>query len=564
MTVAEYIVKKLVEYGVTDIFGIPGGVVLDFLYKLDTKEGINAHLSYNEQAAAYEACGYAQCKHMLGVAYATRGPGVTNLITGIADAYSDSIPVAFITAHADKVVENITRFDKEQELNIVDMVGNITKYAVAIDNIEIAQFEIDKALRCAMEYRKGPVLLDISAKLWNKELWKQGFRENNKKAIQTNDNDEIIREIVTEIKSARRPLILVGDGIRQAGAQRYIRDLGDKINIPIVSSRGAQDVASNCENYFGYIGSHGIRYANFIFEKADLIIGLGNRMAFPIESESYKRTINGKKIIRIDIDKKELQRTVGNESKKYIDLKILLPDLVKKSINIQYERQWLEICKYLKQELFEEDNNIVVSNLTAIFKRLKGDEILVSDVGNHEFWVSRGYELAQINNRILYSKAFGTLGNAIGKAIGAYYREKKKVVCFIGDQGVQLNIQELQLIAQERIPIVIVIINNNSSGMIKDRETQKYGGHLIHTTKESGYGTPDFEKIADAYGIEYIKVEQITRKETDIIINANQPILFELMIDNGIELEPNLPKGATIQKMIPNLEHNRFEMLNTL
>ena len=156
MTVAEFIVNKIVEYGVTDVFGIPGGVVLDFLYTIDGRDGINAHLSYNEQAAAYEACGYAQCNHSLGVAYATRGPGVTNLITGIADAYSDSIPVVFITAHADKVVENLTRFDKDQELNIVDMVKNITKYAVAIDDIETVQFEIDQALKLAMEGRKGP------------------------------------------------------------------------------------------------------------------------------------------------------------------------------------------------------------------------------------------------------------------------------------------------------------------------------------------------------------------------------------------------------------------------
>lgn len=238
--------------------------------------------------------------------------------------------------------------------------------------------------------------------------------------------------------------------------------------------------------------------------------------------------------------------------------------MTKNSIGIQCERQWLEICRCLKQELAEEDNNIVVSNLVNIFRKLKGDEILVSDVGNHEFWVSRGYELAQISNRILYSKTFGTLGNAVGKAIGAYYREKKRVVCFIGDQGIQLNIQELQLIAQERIPIAIVIINNNSSGMIMDRERQKYGEHLVHTTQESGYGAPDFKMIADAYRIEYLKATQITKKETDIIVNQKQPILLELMIDKDMKLEPNLPKGETMQKMIPNLEHDRFEMLNKL
>ena len=234
MTVAEFIVNKIVEYGVTDVFGIPGGVVLDFLYTIDGRDGINAHLSYNEQAAAYEACGYAQCNHSLGVAYATRGPGVTNLITGIADAYSDSIPVVFITAHADKVVENLTRFDKDQELNIVDMVKNITKYAVAIDDIETVQFEIDQALKLAMEGRKGPVLLDISSKLWNKELVDHNFSESNKKIIELENNDKIILEIANEIKAANRPLMLIGDGIQQTGTQRYIKEFSEKTNMPIV------------------------------------------------------------------------------------------------------------------------------------------------------------------------------------------------------------------------------------------------------------------------------------------------------------------------------------------
>ena len=228
-----------------------------------------------------------------------------------------------------------------------------------------------------------------------------------------------------------------------------------------------------------------------------------------------------------------------------------------------FEKLFTDYNKLLlaKAEISDEDYSKLLSN---IFRKLKGDEILVSDVGNHEFWVSRGYELAQISNRILYSKTFGTLGNAVGKAIGAYYREKKRVVCFIVDQGIQLNIQELQLIAQERIPIAIVIINNNSSGMIMDRERQKYGEHLVHTTQESGYGAPDFKMIADAYRIEYLKATQITKKETDIIVNQKQPILLELMIDKDMKLEPNLPKGETMQKMIPNLEHDRFEMLNKL
>ena len=199
--------------------------------------------------------------------------------------------------------------------------------------------------------------------------------------------------------------------------------------------------------------------------------------------------------------------------------------------------------------------------LSSLHKR----DVIVSDVGNHEFWVSRGYELAEVNNRILYSKSFGALGCSIGKAIGAYYASKRSVICFVGDQGIQLNIQEIQLISQAQLPIAIVLLNNHSSGMIRDREFQKYKGYLLHTTPCTGYGMPDFRLIAKSYGIEYRIVNDDCWKDVEIILkNLTKPILIELLISEEIGLTPSLPKGKPMQMLTPELEKNLYLELDSL
>lgn len=557
MTISEYLVDLLLEKGVTDVFGLPGGVVLDFLYALDKRDGIAVHLNYHEQGAAFAACGYAQVNHKLGVAYATRGPGFTNLITGIADAYSDSIPVLFITAHSGKAVGHRMRFEKDQELDTVTMVKHITKYAVVVDSAEAAFEEINKACESAMEGRKGPVLLDFSDTLWNQEIKLPEKQRREKTSFKCKSAAD---RIVHELESAQRPILLLGDGIWQSGTARQAAELSKKINIPVLSSRCAQDVGAICENYYGYAGSHGIRYSNFIFSKADLVISLGNRLAFPATSESYLKALGNKQIIRIDRDEQELTREIFHSHVFQCDLEDMLPELLKRD-DIKTEwTEWLDTCKSLKNRLNCADLNEAVKDVALILQRIHRDTILVSDVGNNEFWVSRGYEFAGCKCRNLYSKSFGALGCALGKAIGAYFSEKKPVVCFVGDQGLQLNIQELQTIAQERLPILIVLMNNNSSGMIYDREKHRYKDHYVHTTRASGYGNPDFKRIAGGYGIDYICWDG--REPLGCFEKIDRPLLVELLLDEEISLAPGLPKGNPMQKMIPELEETLYLQLD--
>lgn len=560
MTISEYLVDVLQGKGVTDIFGLPGGVVLDFLYAADRKNGMAVHLNYHEQGAAFAACGYAQANHQLGVAYATRGPGFTNLITGIADAYSDSIPVLFVTAHSGKAVGHKMRFEKDQELDTVSMVKHITKYAAVVDEEEAACEEIHKACEIAMNGRKGPVLLDFSDALWKKEV-----KEPKKRSMEKKTEIEYLSavdKIIEALESAYRPVILLGDGVWQSGTAETAAAVSKKMNIPVLSSRCAQDAGAICENYYGYVGSHGIRYSNFIFSKADLVISLGNRLAFPADSVSYLGALENKKIIRIDVDRQELTRTIVHSSAYPCELNDVLAELLKRDGNGANRDEWLEVCKNLKARLNEADTNEAVKIVEAILYTVKPDVTLVSDVGNNEFWVSRGYERAASKCRILYSKSFGALGCALGKAIGAYYAKKRPVICFIGDQGLQLNIQELQVIAQEKLPIAVVLLNNNSSGMIYDREKQRYKGHYVHTTRSSGYGNPDFERIVKGYGIDHVSWNGGEALKS--LKEIDGPIFIEIVLDEELGLEPGLPKGNPMQKMTPELENDLYLKLDSL
>ncbi len=268
-------------------------------------------------------------------------------------------------------------------------------------------------------------------------------------------------------------------------------------------------------------------------------MAVANRMAFPFNSVSFKSVLE-KKIIRVDIDENEFKRQIPGE----ITIKADGVSLLDKLSELEEKEEWLAVCKKLKTELddtdFTEPVKKIAQNLESLDKK-KSNTIFVCDVGNNEFWFSRAYEKSKCQGRVLASKSFGTLGSAIGKAIGAYYATKGKVVCVVGDEGFQYNSQELQFIRFHQIPVHILLINNKCARMIADHESSMYD-YLLHTDLNNGYGTPDFEKIAHAYGTEVTEIE----------------------IESSVVLSPNLPKGRSIQDMEPKLDSEKYEFLNRL
>lgn len=558
MTVAEYIVDFLVSKGTSDAFGIPGGVLLDLIYAFEAKDGIKPHLSYHEQSAGFAASGYAQISGRLGVAYATRGPGFTNLVTSITDAYCDSIPVLFITAHSSAHIYKNMRVMFDQELDTCSMVKDVTKFSYRLDKLEDVVPILNKAYLEAMSGRKGPVLLDIKSCLFKMELGHvlSNYVDNVSCSSQTLD---VVMQVADEIKNAKRPVILIGDGINQAEIKTNFESFIEKIKLPVISSRISQNVIGASDYYFGYVGSHGIRCAHFILSKADLVISLGNRLNFPLKSESYKGIVNDVKFIRFEIDESELERSLPHSEVYNEDIRQIINDLNECEADFGNHTKWLDVCSSIRTELSDVDLSQPVLSIREIIKSAVKDTSIVGDVGENEFWLSQACVLGKFNNRTIFSKSLATLGSGLGKAIGAYFATKKPVLCFIGDQGLQMNIQELMFIGQHELPISVIIINNNTSGMIKYKEKLDYNGKFIHTTNDSGYSTPNFEKIAESYNFNYYKF--IDNYDVELF---KTPCLIDINIDPDIAAEPVLPKGASFQNLYPELSKTKYEYLNNL
>lgn len=548
MKIADYIVHRLKRCGTTDVFGIPGGVILDLLYAFDAaKPKLTPHLMYHEQDAGFAACGYAQASGKLGVAYATKGPGFTNLITAIAEAYYESIPVLFITAHSSDVVEGM-RTMADQEMDTCAMAEKITKYAMRLDNTETFVEDFGKAVNTCLSGRRGPVLLDISAALWKQEV----------EAFETSVEENVIKdkidytEVARLIREAKRPVIMAGDGIVQASAQDAFCEMVAKMDIPVISSRATHFLLAGDPHYMGYIGSHGMRSANFVLAKADLIITIGNRMHYPVQSKSFGEAMNLKKVLRFEVDPTEFRREIPNSKTYVIDAKELISDMLNGGFDFGNHAEWNRVCDRIRVELNDTDCESPIPEIASIIRCMPLNSVVTCDVGNHEMLVSRALAWADSQHKTIYSKAFGALGNALGKAIGAYYATHKPILCFAGDQGLQMNSQELQYIAQHQLPITVVVMNNEKSGMIYEREMARYD-HAVHTSRDSGYGHPNWGKVAHAYGMD-------CRQLVDL--NFTTPAIAELCYQQ--EQIPYIPQGACCQDMEPQLDRELFNTLNAL
>jgi acetolactate synthase-1/2/3 large subunit len=558
MKASEYIADYLIRHGVTDAFGIPGGVVLELLYALDARrDEIAPHLCYHEQSAGFAACGYAQAGGRLGVAYATKGPGFTNLLTPMADAYCDSLPVLFLTAHS-AALNSDMRVMNDQEIDTVSMAKNITKFAARIDDAASFQETFEQACRMAMSGRKGPVFLDISTAVLKSQIDIECIDEPHVADSGNEIIPAVVSDIADSIRSASRPVILIGDGINQSQLQDEFRKLIEMLRIPVLSSRFSHDVACASPYYFGYVGSRAIRSANFILSKADLVVALGNRMHYPVKSESFSRVTNRAKVIRVEIDETEFNREVMNAVNYCADISDVVAALNGGNHCYGSHAEWLSVCNTLKAELCSEDVNPCVEAIASILRRLSPDTNVVNDVGNNEFFVSRASVLTELPNRVMYSKSFGALGCGLGKAIGVHYATHSPVACIVGDQGLQMNIQELQFIAQHHLPIAVVLINNQSSGMIKDREKLAGYAYSLHTTSDSGYANPDFKTIAKGYGVAYKTLEELSD------ISIQEPLFIEVAVDENLMLTPTLPRGAECQDLYPQIDRRKYDYLNSL
>lgn len=568
MKASDYIAYFLAKQGITDAFGIPGGVILELLYAMERTAGITPHLCYHEQGAAFAASGYGQYSLTPGVAFATCGPGIMNTITPVADAYADSTPMLVFTAHThprQPELQNTVRFLHNQEMDMAPIFSTITKAYVCIDVLEEVESGISAAYATAITGRKGPVVVDILSCLLTQEMPLLQMEMAPMSPVPAVEIKRISADIAQRIAASKRPVLLLGEGVKQADVVEQVIAFAERNHIPVISSRYAQDIMPQSELYFGYIGTHAIRSANFIISKADLIVALGNRLAFPVNSTSFRPLVEHTTIVRVDIDAAEFERQVPGSVYYCSDLADLMPTLLDQSSADRDPSSWLAVCTQLRSELAACDVTEPVEYIAEILCGTQPRAVVTSDVGNNEMWLSRGYQLAGVRNRILYSKSFGALGCSLPKAIGAQYACRNPVICFTGDQGLQMNLQELQTIATNRLPILIVVLNNHSSGMIREHEETQYGTHYLLTTLDTGYAALDIEKIANVYGIPYSNWLTLTKQQqASLVMDITGPMLLEVAFAAEYNVSPHLKRGDPCQKLFPYLDMGVYRELDEL
>ncbi|OOM74052.1 acetolactate synthase isozyme 2 large subunit [Clostridium puniceum] len=570
MKLSDYIVTFLIEKKITDVFGYPGGMVTHLIDSFNKyKDCIFAHVNYHEQGSAFCACGYAQISNKPGIAYATSGPGATNLITGIANAYFDSIPCIFITGQVNTYESKgdmLVRQKGFQETDIVSIVKSITKYAVKIDNENNIKYELEKAFDISCNGRPGPVLIDIPMNIQSADIIPEDLKcyKSKKDEQATCYYEDIKNTILKMLKSSKRPVILVGNGVNTANIGNRFRNFVDLIGIPVVTSMIGRDVLSNSiENNFGFIGAYGDRCANFIISNSDLIISFGSRIDCRQTGSNLKFFAKNAKIIRLDIDSGELTNKIKeDEISLVVDLKKIISMLNTEEFKVKDNYQkWINACNKIQEEL----KFIMVQYENDIIKefsyKVPDNSIITTDVGQNQVWVAQSFVMKN-NQKMLFSGGHGAMGYSLPAAIGAYYGSKKNVICFNGDGGLQMNIQELQFVVREDIPVKVILLNNNSLGMIRHFQEMYFESNFVQTKKESGYTTPDFQEIAIAYGLRYINInsiEEISKCENMLV--DNKPCFIEINLSDTTYLYPKLAMGRPIHDQDPLLDRNLFNRL---
>jgi acetolactate synthase I/II/III large subunit len=562
MKCKEYFTNLLAGYGVDEIFGVPGGVILDFLESAE--DNLNPCLVFHEQSAVFSAIGYSRAKNSLGVVFATRGPGITNTLTSVADAYYDSVPVLILTGHSGDLPPEGIRTLLDQEIDTVNLFHSVTKRSIRVDTPEQFVAVAEPLIKLALEGRPGPVLFDVKSSIWNQET--PSFILNDEDAHKTSKYlDAGLSEIGRELSLSERPILFLGDGFRgKEESIKRILTFANSYDIPILSSRFSQDLFSQSDNYFGFIGSHGLRSGNFILSKADLVVSIGNRMHYPVDSKSWIPLMEKLKVLRFDIDEGEFKRSIPNSKNFVADL----DQLCNRLSEIKFSKgflDWNSVCNNLSNELQKYDASEPIPLIAEVFNLCSNFAGIVSDVGNHEFWVARAYFQSHSSVKLIFSKSFGAMGSAIGKSIGFAHASGKQVLCFAGDQGLMMNIQELHYIAHHQLPIKIFLMNNMSSGMIRSR--QKDSDRKIYlTTVESGYSVPDFMKIANSFGIASYSFDGHNTKISDLELILIKPgaVLIELITSPEFEGRPHLPMGSSPTNLSPDIPRDVQDYLEGL
>lgn len=587
MKLTDYIVEFLQRKGIHDFFGYQGTMIAHFVDSVEKNPNTNNHSCYNEQGASFAACGYAQAKDGCACAYATSGPGAVNLLSGVANAYFDSLPVVFLTGQLNTYeYAGIPGLRQQgfQEIDIVSMAKPVTKYCVQIREPEQITEELNKAYHIATTGRKGPVLIDLPMNIQRSEVKNPVYdlefsaeedekreQDNSKQAAQ--DASEAICEA---LKESRRPVILMGHGVDSRESQAGLLKFAERYQIPIITSVLAKSVLPyNHPLNFGCIGgAYGHRYANMIANaKSDLLICFGISLCTRQIGVKVHGFAGNAKIIRVDIDPYNLERDIhenGRDEEKFCADTADVIQLLKKSklSDIGRDDDWTVVCTEIKENLEAVDDqtperypNRMVSSLSDC---LSDTSAVASDVGQHMVWCYQSFKNRKGQN-LLFSGGHGAMGFALPAAIGAYYATGKPVACLCGDGAFQMNIQELQWVKRENIPVKMIVLNNGALGMIRHLQRDYFDCLFAGTTEGCGFSSCDFSKVAGAYGIASLRIPyDDTAELAPEFLAQDGPVLLEIVMEHGTFAYPKTCLGEPIHNQQPYIPKDIYERLLTL
>lgn len=557
MNVSDNIVEFFLNKGIEDFFGYQGTMIVFLVDAIHRNPRAHNHSCYNEQGAAFAACGYAQATGHCSMAYATSGPGAINLLNGVADAWSDSKPVLFITGqintHEYLNIEGI-RQQGFQEIDVVSMAKPITKYCTQITKEEDVRYEFEKAWYIANAGRRGPVLLDLPMDVQRAiiEDW------NSLRSYTPEAQEEIasvdIEWLHSEIKNSKKPLLMVGNGVDNS---RYaqLRKFVEVNDLPVVTTLLAKKfLPADHPLNFGVVGgAYGHRSANMLVYKTDLLVVLGASMCTRQTGTRRKEFAPNAKIIRFDIDSQQLKIHIQDSEQNIVaDVNELIDNLGRSRITSDIT-QWVEYGQNLRQEykVFDDscEERIPNNHIQTISRILPDDISVVSDVGQHMMWIGQSFNLKS-KQRLLFSGGLGSMGYSIPAAIGAYYATRRPAVAICGDGSFQMNIQELQWIVREQLPISIIVLNNHCLGMIRCNQSDFIDGRYEGSCEGYNYSPCNIVGIAKAYGIESYATNEENQLQ-DLLSDVTKPILIELPLNRDTVAAPKTYFGEPMWNQQP-------------
>ena len=543
---SEIVIECLKEQGVDTVFGYPGGAILniyDELYKHSNE--ITHILTSHEQGASHAADGYARATGKVGVCMATSGPGATNLVTGLATAYMDSIPVVAITAN---VAVSLLGKDSFQEIDIKGVTMPITKHNYIVKDIETLADTIRDAFRIAQSGRKGPVLIDITKDVTAAKTYYESVKPVKIHPVCDTIREKDMKEAAEMIDAAKRPYILLGGGCVLADARDQVREFVQKVNAPVCDTLMGKGVFSGEDPlYTGMLGMHGTKTSNIGVSEADLLVAIGCRFSDRVYGNA-KTFAKNAKIIQIDIDPAEINKNIIVDTAIVGDIKAVLT-IFNKRIKEQNHADWIEHIQELKEKYpltYHQDQLSGPGVVEKIYEMTHGDAIITTEVGQHQMWAAQFYKYKN-PRQYLTSGGLGTMGYGLGAAIGAKVGCPDKIVVNVaGDGCFRMNMNEIATATRSNIPVIQVVVNNHVLGMVRQWQTLFYGERYSSTTLTDKV---DFVKVAEAMGAKAKRVTNIREFEAAFAdaLACNEPYLIDCFIASDEKVWPMVAPGGSIK-----------------